>query len=59
MLGLDVGPMSGFDAAKVNEAFFPDSSLRANLIMTLGYGDRTQLHERLPRLAFDDANRLA
>ena len=59
MLGLDVGPMSGFDAKKVDEAFFPDSSLRTNFIATLGYGDRETLHERLPRLAFEDANRFA
>ena len=59
MLGLDVGPMSGFDAGKVEAAFFPGSSLRANFIATLGYGDRETLHERLPRLAFEDANRIA
>lgn len=54
-LGLDTGPMSGFDQDKVNKLFFSDTSYRANFIMNLGYGDPTTLHPRAPRLAFDQA----
>lgn len=54
-LGLDVGPMSGFDAAGVNATFFEGQPhLRVNFMCNLGYGDTTKLHPRLPRLAFDD-----
>lgn len=54
-LGLDVGPMSGFDAAGVNASFFESQPhLRVNFMCNLGYGDTTKLHPRLPRLAFDD-----
>jgi 3-hydroxypropanoate dehydrogenase len=55
MLGLDCGPMSGFDAAKVNAEFFPDGRLRANFLVNLGYGDASGNHPRGPRLAFDVA----
>jgi 3-hydroxypropanoate dehydrogenase len=58
MLGLDCGPMSGFDAAKVTASFFAGTVHRANFISTLGYGDAETLHDRLPRLDFDDANRI-
>jgi 3-hydroxypropanoate dehydrogenase len=58
MLGLDCGPMSGFDTAKVTDAFFAGTTHRANFISTLGYGDPETLHDRLPRLDFDDANRI-
>jgi 3-hydroxypropanoate dehydrogenase len=58
LLGLDCGPMSGFDAAKVNEAFFAGTTHQVNFITTLGYGDPAGLHDRLPRLDFDDANRI-
>jgi nitroreductase len=58
-LGLDCGPMSGFDADKVNEAFFPDSTVKANFVCALGYGDPAKLRPRGPRLAFDDACRIA
>jgi nitroreductase len=54
-LGLDCGPMSGFDIAKVNAEFFPDGRLQANFLINLGYGDATQLFERNPRLAFEQA----
>jgi 3-hydroxypropanoate dehydrogenase len=54
-LGLDCGPMSGFDADKLNTAFFPDGRWQANFICTLGYGVKAELHLRNPRLAFDDA----
>ncbi|MDR3765135.1 MAG: malonic semialdehyde reductase [Acidobacteriota bacterium] len=54
-LGLDCGPMSGFDAAKVNKEFFPDDKWKINLICNLGYGDRSKLHPRNPRLSFEEA----
>lgn len=54
-LGLDCGPMSGFDAAKVNAEFFPDGQWKANLICNLGYGDKNKLFPRNPRLEFEEA----
>jgi 3-hydroxypropanoate dehydrogenase len=54
-LGLDCGPMSGFDATQVDKEFFPDGRYRANFLINLGYGDRSRLHARLPRLTFDEA----
>jgi len=54
-MGLDCGPMSGFDAAKVNAEFFPDGKWKANLILNLGYGDPASLFPRNPRLEFDEA----
>jgi len=57
-LGLDCGPMSGFDNAKVDAAFFPDGRYRSNFLINLGYGDRASLFPRNPRLAFDDACRI-
>jgi 3-hydroxypropanoate dehydrogenase len=54
-LGLDCGPMSGFDAAKVNGEFFPDGKWKVNMLCNLGYGDETKLNPRNPRLDFDDA----
>jgi len=54
-LGLDCGPMSGFDHAKVDAEFFPDGRFKSNFIMNLGYGDAEKLHPRLPRLEFDEA----
>lgn len=54
-LGLDCGPMSGFDAAKVDAAFFPDGRLRSNFLVNLGYGDPEKLFPRLPRLSGDEA----
>ncbi|MEP9403384.1 malonic semialdehyde reductase [Sphingomonas sp. VNH70] len=59
-LGLDVGPMSGFDNAAVDKAFFADTpSVRSNFIATLGYGDRDRLHPRSPRPDFAKFNRIA
>ena len=55
--GLDCGPMSGFDAAKVNAEFFPDGQWRANFLLNIGYGDRDRLRPRLPRLGFDEVAR--
>lgn len=58
-LGLDTGPMSGFDQEQVDAAFFADSGWRSNLLINIGYGDPQALYPRLPRLDFDDACRLA
>ncbi len=71
-LGLDCGPMSGFDAAKVDHEFFPaegrrnefaqehfpDSHIKTNFLCNLGYGDPSKLHPRSPRLDFDEACKL-
>jgi 3-hydroxypropanoate dehydrogenase len=57
-LGLDCGPMSGFDAAKVNAEFFPDGKWKANFLCNLGYGDHSKLYPRNPRLEFDEACRV-
>lgn len=54
-LGLDCGPMSGFDAEAVNAAFLAGTSWRANFLCNLGYGDSTGLQPRLPRLDFEEA----
>ncbi|MGE8317615.1 MAG: malonic semialdehyde reductase [Comamonas sp.] len=54
-LGLDCGPMSGFDEQQVNERFFPDGQHRVNFLCNLGYGDPAKLFGRLPRLDFDSA----
>ncbi len=54
-LGLDCGPMSGFDNAGVDKEFFPDGRVKSNFICNLGYGDHAQLMPRNPRLSFDDA----
>lgn len=58
-LGLDCGPMSGFDAAKVNAAFFADGRVKVNFVCNLGYGDPAGLLARSPRLAFDEACAIA
>ena len=54
-LGLDCGPLSGFDATAVNREFFPDGRVKVNFICNLGYGDHAQLFPRSPRLAFAQA----
>ena len=54
-VGLDCGPMSGFDADKINAAFFAGSTVKVNFICNLGYGDVAQLFPRSPRLDFDEA----
>ena len=59
-LGLDTGPMSGFDAAKVDAAFFADTpSVKTNFISTLGYGDPASIYPRSPRPEFGKFNRIA
>jgi 3-hydroxypropanoate dehydrogenase len=55
-LGLDTGPMSGFDNAAVDTAFFADSKTKSNFITTLGYGDPASVFQRSPRPAFDRFN---
>jgi 3-hydroxypropanoate dehydrogenase len=58
-LGFDTGPMSGFDNAKVDEAFFAGTPIKSNFICTLGRGEPASIFERLPRLAFEEANTIA
>lgn len=53
-LGLDCGPMGGFDAEKVNELFFAGTDLKANFLINVGYGDASGNHPRGPRLSFDE-----
>jgi 3-hydroxypropanoate dehydrogenase len=57
-LGLDCGPMSGFDNAKVDEAFFAGTTIRSNFLCNLGYGDLSKLRPRNRRLCFDEACRI-
>ena len=57
-LGLDCGPMSGFDAEGVNRTFFHDGRWQANFLLNLGYADPAKTHPRQPRLSFDDACRV-
>jgi 3-hydroxypropanoate dehydrogenase len=57
-LGLDCGPMSGFDQQKVNAEFFPDGKWKANFLCNIGYGDPSKLFPRNPRLSFDEACRV-
>lgn len=58
-LGLDCGPMSGFDAAKLDAAFFAGTSVTANFVCNLGHGDPAGIFPRSPRLAFEEACRIA
>ena len=57
-VGLDAGPMSGFDNAKVDEAFLAGTNWRSNFLVNLGYGDPAGLFPRNPRLSFEEAARL-
>lgn len=57
-VGLDCGPMSGFDKAKVKDAFFPDLNGEVNFICNLGYGDESSLYPRSPRFEFSDVNKI-
>ena len=54
-LGLDCGPMSGFDTDKVDAAFFAGTSIKSNFLVNLGHGDPAGVHPRAPRLPFDEA----
>jgi 3-hydroxypropanoate dehydrogenase len=57
-LGLDAGPMSGFDNAKLDAEFFPDGRWKSNFLCNLGYGDASKLRPRNPRLPFEEACRI-
>jgi 3-hydroxypropanoate dehydrogenase len=57
-LGLDCGPMSGFDNARVDAAFFAGTTLKSNFLFNLGHGDRSSVFARSPRLGFDEACRV-
>ncbi len=54
-VGLDCGPMSGFDNAQVDAAFFAGTTVKSNFLCNLGHGDPAKLHPRAPRLGFDEA----
>jgi 3-hydroxypropanoate dehydrogenase len=54
-LGLDCGPMSGFNNAKVDEAFFAGTTIKSNYLCNLGHGDASKLFPRSPRLSFEEA----
>ena len=54
-LGLDCGPMSGFDNAKLDEEFFPGGHVKSNFLCNIGHGDPSKLTPRLPRLEFEEA----
>ncbi|HTY92825.1 MAG TPA: malonic semialdehyde reductase [Steroidobacteraceae bacterium] len=58
-LGLDCGPMSGFDNAGVDREFFAGTRIRSNFLCSLGYGTDEKLFPRNPRLTFDEAGRFA
>lgn len=58
-LGLDCGPMSGFENAKVDEAFFAGTTIRSNFLCNIGYGDASKLRPRNKRLGFEEACRIA
>ena len=52
-VGLDTGPMSGFDNSKVDAEFFPEGHVKSNVLINIGYGDASKLFPRSPRFAFD------
>ncbi|CAN5285662.1 malonic semialdehyde reductase [soil metagenome] len=58
-LGLDCGPMSGFDAAKVDAEFWAGTAVKTNFIVNLGHGDASKLFGRSPRLTFEEACKIA
>jgi 3-hydroxypropanoate dehydrogenase len=58
-LGLDCGAMSGFDNAKVDQAFFPDGKVKSNFLCNIGYGDPAKLFTRSPRFTFEESCTLA
>jgi 3-hydroxypropanoate dehydrogenase len=57
-LGLDCGPLSGFDNEGVDRAFFAGTAIASNFLCNIGYGDAARLHPRAPRLSFDEACRI-
>jgi 3-hydroxypropanoate dehydrogenase len=58
-VGLDAGPLNGFDNAKVDKEFFTDTTLRSNFIINIGYGDERKLFPRSPRLDFQEIAKFA
>jgi 3-hydroxypropanoate dehydrogenase len=52
-VGLDTGPMTGFDTAKVDAEFFPEGGVKSNVLINIGYGDHEKLFPRSPRFSFD------
>jgi nitroreductase len=58
-LGLDCGPMSGFDADKLDAAFWSGTTVKTNFVCSLGHGDPAKLFPRSPRLSFEEACQLA
>lgn len=58
-VGLDAGPMSGFNNALVDEAFFAGTRIKSNMLVNLGHGDPAGVRDRLPRLSFEEACRIA
>jgi 3-hydroxypropanoate dehydrogenase len=57
-VGLDTGPMTGFDNAKVDAEFFPEGHVKSNVLINIGYGDTSKLFPRSPRFAFDQIARI-
>ena len=57
-LGLDAGPMTGFDNGKVDEAFFAGTNIKSDILVNLGQGDPASIYPRSPRLSFDEAARI-
>ena len=57
-LGLDAGPMTGFNAAKVDEAFFAGTAIKSDILVNLAHGDPASIFPRSPRLGFDEAARI-
>jgi len=57
-VGLDVGPMSGFDKRMVDAEFFPEGSTKSNFLINIGYGDSGKLYPRGPRFDFDEIARI-
>lgn len=57
-MGLDVGPLSGFDAARVDAHYFAGTMIKSNFMATMGHGDPSTIFERSPRPAFDHFNRV-
>ncbi len=57
-VGLDTGPMTGFENAKVDAEFFPDGQFKSNVLINIGYGDASKLFPRSPRFSFDQIARI-
>lgn len=57
-VGLDAGPMSGFDKAKADAEFFPEGRVKSNFLINIGYGDAAKLYPRGPRLEFEEVARI-